>query len=346
MKFPTQPLIDYCMNRKKMRAFMEYFRDVEIGEVNTNSFYAIGWEVRKNTAGDWIKEFKEKITLFKSALELHNIAMPKNAPIKDRYETDKKENDNRYEKELSNSANNDTQKQTPITENIQTDNQPINERYQDINRREYIYNSQLTDSYYGATDNSDKLTCPTTKEEEKPKETTTSKEQEITTELVEAEIIETLPTNQKSKKSVSKAKFVKPTMEEIASVIEEKSYQVDAERFFAYYEANGWRVGRNPMQNWKMALVTWQKGNTKQKANNSNYGDVKERMYMLRVMDMEIKDKLKQKGIDYMEVVSGSVVVDGVAWKKMPRRYGGGYEYVFFYTSKIDESEVTKLGVN
>lgn len=31
----------------------------------------------------------------------------------------------------------------------------------------------------------------------------------------------------------------------------------EAERFHAYYESNGWRVGKNPMKNWKAAMVTW-----------------------------------------------------------------------------------------
>ncbi len=30
-----------------------------------------------------------------------------------------------------------------------------------------------------------------------------------------------------------------------------------AEKFFNYYESNGWRVGKNPMKNWKMAARNW-----------------------------------------------------------------------------------------
>ena len=26
-----------------------------------------------------------------------------------------------------------------------------------------------------------------------------------------------------------------------------------------YYEANGWKVGRNPMKDWKAAVRTWEK---------------------------------------------------------------------------------------
>lgn len=28
-------------------------------------------------------------------------------------------------------------------------------------------------------------------------------------------------------------------------------------RFHAYYESNGWKVGRNPMKNWKAAASGW-----------------------------------------------------------------------------------------
>jgi hypothetical protein len=33
---------------------------------------------------------------------------------------------------------------------------------------------------------------------------------------------------------------------------------VDPERFLSHYESNGWRVGRNPMKNWKHAVITWE----------------------------------------------------------------------------------------
>ena len=31
----------------------------------------------------------------------------------------------------------------------------------------------------------------------------------------------------------------------------------EAEKFHLYYEAQGWRVGRNPMRNWHAALSGW-----------------------------------------------------------------------------------------
>ena len=64
-------------------------------------------------------------------------------------------------------------------------------------------------------------------------------------------------------------RFVKPTVEEIQAYIQDKGYIFDAEAFFAFYESNGWKVGRNPMKNWKMACTTWSKNRNN---NNNNYG--------------------------------------------------------------------------
>lgn len=53
--------------------------------------------------------------------------------------------------------------------------------------------------------------------------------------------------------------FVKPTVEEVAAYCKERNNGIDPEAFIAHYESNGWMVGKNPMQNWKMAIVTWEK---------------------------------------------------------------------------------------
>ena len=60
------------------------------------------------------------------------------------------------------------------------------------------------------------------------------------------------------KDSVSNRKrFAPPSREEVQAYIAEKGYNVDAERFIDYYTANGWRVGKNPMKDWKAAVRTW-----------------------------------------------------------------------------------------
>lgn len=56
-----------------------------------------------------------------------------------------------------------------------------------------------------------------------------------------------------------RAVFVKPTLEEVRAYCSERQNRVDPETWLAYYEANGWRVGRNPMKDWKSAIITWEK---------------------------------------------------------------------------------------
>ena len=52
-------------------------------------------------------------------------------------------------------------------------------------------------------------------------------------------------------------RFVPPTLDDIQSYITEKNLCVSAERFYSYYESNGWRVGKNSMKSWKAALHSW-----------------------------------------------------------------------------------------
>ena len=54
-------------------------------------------------------------------------------------------------------------------------------------------------------------------------------------------------------------RFRKPTIEEIRAYCRERDNGIDAERFFDYYEARGWQVGKSPMKDWKAAVRTWEK---------------------------------------------------------------------------------------
>lgn len=58
--------------RKKARAFMEFWDDMEHGDHNSESFYAKSWDVSRSTSHDWIKEFKVENDLFIDHLFLKN----------------------------------------------------------------------------------------------------------------------------------------------------------------------------------------------------------------------------------------------------------------------------------
>lgn len=63
-------------------------------------------------------------------------------------------------------------------------------------------------------------------------------------------------TNVSNKK---KSIFIPPSLFEVVEYVHEKGYHFDAEKFHAYYESNGWMVGRNKMKDWKAACRTWEK---------------------------------------------------------------------------------------
>lgn len=73
--------------------------------------------------------------------------------------------------------------------------------------------------------------------------------------------------------------FIKPSVEEIKNYADEKGYyNFDAERFYDYYEANGWHCGKSPMKDWKAAMRNWARNNSKWKNNyGSRYVDEDER---------------------------------------------------------------------
>ena len=60
-----------------------------------------------------------------------------------------------------------------------------------------------------------------------------------------------------------------PTLEDVKAYCNERGNRVDPERFIDYYTANGWKVGKNPMKDWKAAVRTWERQDT-QKARTRN----------------------------------------------------------------------------
>lgn len=60
-------------------------------------------------------------------------------------------------------------------------------------------------------------------------------------------------------KAPAPQRFVKPSVDEVAQYCRDRNNTVDAEAFVAFYESNGWKVGRNPMRDWRQAVITWEK---------------------------------------------------------------------------------------
>jgi len=54
-------------------------------------------------------------------------------------------------------------------------------------------------------------------------------------------------------------KFIKPTLEEVSAYCQERSNGIDPQAFIDFYEAKGWRIGKEPMRDWQAAIRTWER---------------------------------------------------------------------------------------
>ena len=60
---------------------------------------------------------------------------------------------------------------------------------------------------------------------------------------------------------VIKDVFIKPSIDELKTYMTEIGMTDVSEKWFDYYESNGWLVGKNKMKNWKAAVRTWKNNN-------------------------------------------------------------------------------------
>lgn len=136
---------------------------------------------------------------------------------------------------------------------------------------------------------------------EKPN-TAKPKEDEPYTEKPNTENHPQLNTNQlTTKKSITKKsitniqerkRFVPPTLEDVKAYCLERGNNVDAEHFIDYYTANGWRVGKNAMKDWKASVRTWERnGYSGKKATAATQPQSSTIMDDYRAMEEKIKTK-------------------------------------------------------
>lgn len=54
-------------------------------------------------------------------------------------------------------------------------------------------------------------------------------------------------------------RFVPPTPEEVNTYCRERNNGIDGSEFCDFYTSKGWKVGKNPMKDWKAAVRTWER---------------------------------------------------------------------------------------
>ena len=61
------------------------------------------------------------------------------------------------------------------------------------------------------------------------------------------------------KEKDKKKRFVKPSLDEVKAYCQKRNNSVDPEAFIDFYESKGWKIGNQPMKDWKAAVRTWER---------------------------------------------------------------------------------------
>lgn len=56
-------------------------------------------------------------------------------------------------------------------------------------------------------------------------------------------------------------RFIPPDVDEVQAYCRERNNHIDAQRFVDFYASKGWKVGKEPMKDWKAAVRTWERRN-------------------------------------------------------------------------------------
>lgn len=76
----------------------------------------------------------------------------------------------------------------------------------------------------------------------------------------------------KAGKPSQRKRFAPPSIDEVQKYCQERGNTVDAEQFCAFYESKGWRVGNQPMKSWQAAVLTWERRERKDRAEQKAEG--------------------------------------------------------------------------
>jgi len=74
-------------------------------------------------------------------------------------------------------------------------------------------------------------------------------------------------------------RFTPPSIQEVIDYCNERSNNVDAERFIDYYQSKGWMIGKNKMKDWKASVRTWEKSQFNTNKKESTFTDTLKQMY-------------------------------------------------------------------
>ena len=83
-------------------------------------------------------------------------------------------------------------------------------------------------------------------------------------------------TNTNLTDSNRKAFFKKPTLDDVKSYCIERNNNIEAEAFLDFYESKDWKIGKNKMKDWKAAVRTWERRETKTQSMGKLHSQINE----------------------------------------------------------------------
>lgn len=105
--------------------------------------------------------------------------------------------------------------------------------------------------------------------------------------------IKMLPNNTTTNTTSNTNSIARPTLEQVRQYCLERGKGVDPEKWYDYYEANGWHVGKYTMKDWKAAVRIWERngyGNgTKDKQKTQNrFNNFEQRNYDYAALEQQL----------------------------------------------------------
>lgn len=119
----------------------------------------------------------------------------------------------------------------------------------EIDRDIAVYNTKVENGNLGgrpARKETEKNLNKPNETEQKPKATETLKKQE------------TRNTISLTRDREKRQRFTPPSIDEVSAYCRERGNHVNAQTFIDFYSSKGWKVGQNPMKDWKACVRTWE----------------------------------------------------------------------------------------
>ena len=96
------------------------------------------------------------------------------------------------------------------------------------------------------------------------------------------------------------SRFAPPTLDDVTAYCTERGNGIDPQHFIDYYQSNGWKVGRNPMKDWKAAVRNWETRDAAPKKAD-NLAEIRE--YYDQMCGLYPMAKKKDEGWEYFQKI-------------------------------------------